>query len=42
MQTSLFDLENRYEHVLGHMPNSMGGIFLDTIGAARAKVGGWA
>ena len=29
----------RVEHVFGHMENSMGGIFLKTIGAARAKVG---
>lgn len=29
----------RVEHVFGHMENSMGGIFLRTIGAARAKVG---
>ena len=29
----------RVEHVFGHMTNSMGGIFLKTIGAARAKVG---
>lgn len=29
----------RVEHVFGHMTNSMGGIFLNTIGAARAKVG---
>ncbi len=27
------------EHVFGHMENSMGGIFLRSIGAARAKVG---
>ena len=29
----------RVEHVFGHMENSMGGIFLRTIGAARARVG---
>mgnify|MGYP001605191213 CR=1 FL=1 len=29
----------RVEHVFGHMENSMGGIFLRSIGAARAKVG---
>ena len=29
----------RVEHVFGHMENSMGGIFLCSIGAARAKVG---
>lgn len=29
----------RVEHVFGHMENSMGGIFLRTIGSARAKVG---
>jgi hypothetical protein len=29
----------RVEHVFGHMENSMGGIFLSTIGAARARVG---
>lgn len=29
----------RVEHVFDHMGNSMGGIFLRTIGAARAKVG---
>lgn len=29
----------RVEHVFGHMENSMGGIFLRTIGAARAAVG---
>ena len=29
----------RVEHVFGHLENSMGGIFLRTIGAARAKVG---
>lgn len=29
----------RVEHVFGHMENSMGGIFLKSIGAARAKVG---
>lgn len=29
----------RVEHVFGHMENSMGGIFLKTVGAARAKVG---
>jgi hypothetical protein len=27
------------EHVFGHMQNSMGGIFVRTIGIARAKVG---
>ena len=29
----------RVEHVFGHMENSMGGIFIRTIGIARAKVG---
>jgi transposase, IS5 family len=29
----------RVEHVFGHMENSMGGIFVRTIGIARAKVG---
>ena len=29
----------RVEHVFGHMENSMGGILLRSIGAARAKVG---
>jgi IS5 family transposase len=29
----------RVEHVFGHMTNSMGGIFLKTIGVARAAVG---
>ena len=29
----------RVEHVFGYMENSMGGIFLNTIGMARAKVG---
>jgi transposase, IS5 family len=29
----------RVEHVFGHMENSMGGIYLRTIGIARAKVG---
>ena len=29
----------RVEHVFGHMENSMGGIFLRSIGAARAAVG---
>jgi transposase, IS5 family len=29
----------RVEHVFGHMENSMGGIFVRTIGLARAKVG---
>jgi IS5 family transposase len=29
----------RVEHVFGHMKNSMGGIFVRTIGIARAKVG---
>lgn len=29
----------RVEHVFGHMENSMGGVFLRTIGSARAKVG---
>ena len=29
----------RVEHVFGYQTNSMGGIFLKTIGAARAKVG---
>ena len=29
----------RVEHVFGHMQNSMGGIFIRTIGIARAKVG---
>lgn len=29
----------RVEHVFGHQENSMGGIFLRSIGAARAKVG---
>lgn len=29
----------RVEHVFGHMENSMGGIFINTIGAARAAVG---
>jgi len=29
----------RVEHVFGHMENSMGGIFLRSIGAARAKLG---
>ena len=29
----------RVEHVFGHMENSMGGIFLRSIGAARAQVG---
>jgi len=29
----------RVEHVFGHMENSMGGIFLRSIGAARAEVG---
>ena len=29
----------RVEHVFGHMHNSMGGIFVRTIGIARAKVG---
>lgn len=29
----------RVEHVFGHMENSMGGLFLRSIGAARAKVG---
>ena len=29
----------RVEHVFGHMENAMGGIFLRSIGAARAKVG---
>jgi len=29
----------RVEHVFGHMQNSMGGIFVRTIGIARAKVG---
>ena len=28
----------RVEHVFGHMQNSMGGIFVRTIGIARAKV----
>ena len=27
------------EHVFGHMQNSMGGIFVRTIGIARASVG---
>lgn len=31
----------RVEHVLGYQTNSMGGIFLRSIGAARAKVGVW-
>lgn len=29
----------RVEHIFGHMENSMGGIFIRTIGLARAKVG---
>jgi IS5 family transposase len=29
----------RVEHVFGHMENSMGGIFVRSIGIARAKVG---
>ena len=29
----------RVEHVYGHMENSMGGIFVRSIGIARAKVG---
>ena len=29
----------RVEHVFGHMENSMGGLFVRTIGIARAKVG---
>lgn len=29
----------RVEHVFGHMKTSMGGIFVRTIGLARAKVG---
>ena len=29
----------RVEHVFGYMENSMGGIFLNTIGVARASVG---
>lgn len=31
----------RVEHVFGYQTNSMGGIFLRSIGAARAKVGVW-
>ena len=32
-------VRGRVEHVFGHMENSMGGIFVRTIGIARAKVG---